>query len=155
MKRRGLIIGLIVFVLLFLYALAAGGCAKSYDRKLVDCDRNPVETTFVCPRGDTRQILLGVPKSSKPDAFVGRLKVSDEESGETVCDTAFTASDVQSCSWLNDDTVNGYILTWGNEPWHEKTKSKHSYRVVVHFDKAPSSGSSLWLFWENSDLFPL
>jgi hypothetical protein len=136
-----------LFVAILALLLASVGCESLYDRRLADCDRNPVQSSFPCPRGKIHHLLLGIPRSHHRQTFAGHIHVEEQESGEPLCEFDFSSDAAEGCNWLDKYDLDGYILTWhSGDQWHS-IKPGHRYILTMDFSRLPPNGSSLWLYW--------
>lgn len=116
------------------------------ERQLADCSCNPVGASFLCPEGEVFDLLLGIPEESRGTFFAGHLYVKDGESGEILCDSAFTSASTEQGNWLEHRNLACYILTLNNKQW-DKIKPGRAYDVTIDFSQNPPSDASLWLHW--------
>lgn len=126
--------------------LLVQGCGNNFKaRRLAGCDTNPVQFSFVCPKGKIKYLLLGIPKSHARKTFSGIVRIQ-EDAGKPVGDFDFSSDTARYCNWLDAEQLDGYILTWDKPtPW-EGIKPDGKYIITVDLRQSPTD-SSLWLYW--------
>jgi hypothetical protein len=107
------------------------------------------EVSFVAPKGDHFNLVVGVPKK-RTNAEVGLSgKLSLRVGANLVGEMQFDARESPKANWLDKDSLDAYVITLpsNGSPKHFDQHLKHGSVVAIQVETtaSPGEGASLWL----------
>jgi len=105
--------------------------------------------TFSLGKADHYNLVLGLPRSAdvRGDGFCGKVALS--QGSRKLLEIPFDAAVATPASWLMDQDLNSYILTWPTNSTPTRLdavlETGRSYTATITFSNKPPSVGSLWL----------
>lgn len=125
--------------------IRAGAVLQPVQMKLGDFRGNSLGLTLTVPEGTQFAFVLGLPPaSSLPHDFEGVITVRQDS---VVYRESFSSDDLKECNWLDQDGLQGYILTWHNDPnrLDSALQVGKSYTVFCEVKPQATAPMSLWI----------